>query len=171
MSRNSTTLRRERSSVIQPTGLTNLRLQVFQVHVDQSVRDLNAAIRFSAWLRFPAEDQPGIRRLYRSCEVEGSFSDFAWRRLEAFHGRLTSSVDQDIAGIELVTSHATLEQPRASVSETDSGFAAVAILRICVDDIESARIPGYRWRIFTPSDDCDANVPVSSRENSKLLLH
>jgi len=171
MSRNSTHLQSRRTSVIQPTGLTNLRLQVFEVHVDRGVGGSSASIRFRAWLRFPVEDQPGVRHLYRSCEVEGSFSEFAWQRLEAYHGRLTSCTGREIACIELVASHATLEQPRASVSETDSGFVAVAILRVCVDDIESARIPGYRWRIFSAISDCGADFSINPCENSRLPLH
>jgi len=171
MSKTAYSTESDQHGVILPTLIPNLRLQVFAVKIRATGHHTEGSIEFRGKLRFPGSNSAGVRELYRSCDVEGHFSSYAWDQMIAFHDRLFVANGQHTSPVELVAGRTTLELPRASVTETELGFAAVAVLRVVVNDVECARIPGHRWRYYSSEPDHVNDPTRSYGPNATMRLH
>lgn len=135
---------------IRSTIFCALRLELLSVEVIAS--STCERICFQGVIEFPCkESRAGVAGLYQATDVTGQLTPAVWQQLRHFQSRLSSHNHDDSGRVEIVANRAYLRQPRAWVSKTKLGIAAAAILEIDIDELDRARIPGHRWRVFNKS--------------------
>lgn len=132
--------------------ITSLRLEITSVQVCKTASGDRTNIFYQGLIEFPSDDsRRGVTGLFRRTEVTGRFTQAAWEQLQSFHDRLCTKDEQVRGSVEIVANRAVLLQPRAWVTQTRLGVAAATVLKIRVEQIENARIPGHRWRALNRS--------------------
>lgn len=161
-----------RPPVANAIEITNLPLQLQAVEVSEEYIGGQRLLRYRGVINFLDHEQPdGMSELFLSTDVEGSLSENAWQQLSCFHERLNATNNAAERDIEIVASKSILRKPRSWVTQTRFGIASTPILNIRLEEIDSARIPGHRWRVFARARNYPINTIIRDEPRNQVTLH